>query len=223
MPSQSLAAIALAACTFGLPLAAHAQNAAANETNKALAVKLAQIQQKNDARQVASQLVTAVVQPVISNWSHAIEQNVPADKQKDVREKLDAELRKLIESTGKTIEAEAIKTAETALAPVYQEKLTAEELKTVIAYLETPASHKFQEAGGEAANAWISLITKATVSPVEGYLKEFDSAAEKIIAAAADNKSGGKAAAKPQAPAKAAAPTASSGGIKTKVERIEPK
>lgn len=223
MPSQSLAAIALAVCTFGLPLAAHAQNAAVNEANKALAIKLAQIQQKNDARQVASQLVTAVVQPVISNWSHAIEQNVPADKQKDVREKLDAELRKLIESTGKTIEAEAIKTAETALAPVYQEKLTAEELKTVIAYLETPASHKFQEAGGEAANAWISLITKATVSPVEGYLKEFDSAAEKIIAAAADNKSGGKAAAKPQAPAKAAAPAASSGGIKTKVERIEPK
>ena len=87
----------------------------------------------------------------------------------------------------------------------------------------TPASHKFQEAGGEAVNAWISLITKATVSPVEGYLKEFDSAAEKIIAAAADNKSGGKAAAKPQAPAKAAASAASSGGIKTKVERIEPK
>ena len=68
-------------------------------------MKLAQIQQKNDSVQLAHQLVNAVAQPVIATWSQNIDQNVPADKQKDVREKLDVELKKLLDATGKTVEA----------------------------------------------------------------------------------------------------------------------
>ena len=93
--------------------------------------------------QFAHQLVNAVAQPVIATWSQNIDQNVPADKQKDVREKLDVELKKLLDATGKTVEAQAAKTAESALVPVYMEKLSADELKTIVAYLESPASAKF--------------------------------------------------------------------------------
>lgn len=145
MLNKTLAALTLAVCA--LPFAAHAQDAKADDAKKALAVKLAQIQQKNDSVQLAHQLVNAVAQPVIATWSQNIDQNVPADKQKDVREKLDVELKKLLDATGKTVEAQAAKTAESALVPVYMEKLSADELKTIVAYLESPASAKIPGGG----------------------------------------------------------------------------
>ena len=224
MLNKTLAALTLAVCA--LPFAAHAQDAKADDAKKALAVKLAQIQQKNDSVQLAHQLVNAVAQPVIATWSQNIDQNVPADKQKDVREKLDVELKKLLDATGKTVEAQAAKTAESALVPVYMEKLSADELKTIVAYLESPASAKFQEAGGQAANAWAAQIINATESAVEGHLKKFDEAAAKIVKAATGAKPA--AAAKPETKtetkaAPASASDGASGGIKTKVERVEQK
>ena len=151
---------------------------------------------------------------------------MPTDKQKDVREKLDVELKKLLDATGKTVEAQAAKTAESALVPVYMEKLSADELKTIVAYLESPASTKFQEAGGQAANAWAAQIINATESAVEGHLKKFDETAAKIVKAATGAKPAAAAKPETKAETKAAPASASdgaSGGIKTKVERVEQK
>lgn len=184
----SAAIFLVAACA--LPLSANAQN---DEGKKALATKLAQIQQKSDAAQLTEQLVASVAQPVIAAWSQRLDETVPPAKQKDVRDKLDAELKKLIDNTRKTIEAQANKTAEAALVAVYTEKLTEDELKTVIAYLESPASAKFQSVGGEAANAWATKVVEATRTAVEGHVKSFDAAAAKIVGAPAPAaKSGGK-------------------------------
>ena len=93
MLNKTLAALTLAVCA--LPFAAHAQDAKADDAKKALAVKLAQIQQKNDSVQLAHQLVNAVAQPVIATWSQNIDQNVPADKQKDVHKQLRSEERRV--------------------------------------------------------------------------------------------------------------------------------
>ena len=224
MLNKTLAALTLA---VGARLcAAHPQDANASHPKPAGAVPRAQPPQKHDSVQLAHQLVNAVAQPVIATWSQNIDQNVPADKQKDVREKLDVELKKLLDATGKTVEAQAAKTAESALVPVYMEKLSADELKTIVAYLESPASAKFQEAGGQAANAWAAQIINATESTVEGHLKKFDEAAAKIVKAATGAKPA--AAAKPETKtetkaAPASASDGASGGIKTKVERVEQK
>ena len=183
---KSFAAILLVAVS-ALPMSAAAQN----DGKRALAVKLAQMQQKADGPGMTEQLTASAVQPLLAGWSQRLDEAVPPAKQKEVREKLDVELKKFAESTQKAIEAQVAKAAEAALVPVFMEKLSEDEMKTVIAYMESPASAKFQALGPDAANAWAKRIIDATKPGVEGSAKSFEAAASKIVNAAAGSNGGG--------------------------------
>ncbi|MDO5623610.1 MAG: DUF2059 domain-containing protein [Pseudomonadota bacterium] len=143
------------------------------------------MQQKADGPDMAAQLTASAVQPLIAGWSQRLDETVPPARQKDVRDKLDVELKKFADSTHKTVEAQTAKSAEAALVPVFMEKLSEEELKTIIAYLESPASAKFQALGGEAANAWAQRIIEATKPAVESGAKTFEASANRIVTSAA--------------------------------------
>ena len=187
--SSKLAVATLLATGLVFSTSALAQN---NDAKRALAVKLAQIQLKADSGAMADQLTGSAVQPLIAVWSQRLDETVPPARQKDVRDKLDAELKKFTDNTEKTIEAQVAKSAEPALVPIFMEKLTEDEMKTIIAYLESPVSAKFQSLGPEAANAWAKRVVDATRTSVEGGQKSFDSAAERIVNSSAPAAGGAK-------------------------------
>ena len=157
---------------------------AQNDSKRALAVKLAQIQIKADSAAMTEQLTASAVQPVLAGWSQRLDESVPPAKQKEVRDKLDVELKKYADSTHKAVEAQVGKAAEAALVPIFMEKLSEEEMKTIIAYLDSPVSAKFQALGPDAANAWAKRIVDATKTSVEAGAKNFDAAASRIVSAA---------------------------------------
>lgn len=157
---------------------------AQNDAKRALATKLAQIQAKADSAGLAGQLTDTAVGPVLAHWSQRLDETVPPAKQKEVREKLDVELKKFAESTYKTVEAQTTKSAEAALVPIFMEKLSEDELNTIITYLESPVSAKFQALGPEAANVWAQRVVDATKTSVESGIKGFDTAANRIVSAA---------------------------------------
>ncbi|WP_431191533.1 DUF2059 domain-containing protein [Ottowia testudinis] len=180
------AIIMVAACALSTSAVAQ------NDSKRALAAKLAQIQLKADGPAMAEQLTGSAVQPILANWSQRLDETVPPARQKEVRDKLDVELKKFAESTHKAIEAQVGKSAEAALVPVFMEKLSEDEMKTIITYLESPVSAKFQSLGPDATNAWAKRIVDATKSSVESGVKSFDAAAGRIVGTA----SGGAAPAK---------------------------
>ncbi len=160
---------------------------AQNDAKRALAVKLAQLQQQADSAAMAEQLTASAVQPLIAGWSQRLDETVPPARQKEVRDKLDVELKKFADSTQKTVEAQTAKLAEAALVPIFMEKLTEDELKTIITYLESPVSSKFQALGPEATNAWAQRVVEATKSSVEAGVKNFDTAANRIVSSASSS------------------------------------
>lgn len=183
---STLGAVLAIAAACALP----AGNALADEaTKRALAVKLAQLQQKNDRQAITDQLTASAMQPAIIRWSQELEKSVPAARQQEVRNQLDVELKKFAEKTEKNVDANVAAAAESALVPVFMEKLSEDELKTIVTYLESPASTKFQNLGVEAGNAWAMKIIEATKDAVERDAKAFDTAAKRIIDAAATKKS----------------------------------
>jgi len=117
---------------------------AQNDAKKALATKLAQLQLKTDGAAMADQLTGSAVQPIVAGWSQRLDETVPPARQKDVRDKLDVELKKFADNTHKAVEAQVGKSAEAALVPIFMEKLSEDEMKTIIAYMESPASAKLQ-------------------------------------------------------------------------------
>lgn len=166
---------------------AHAQDA-----KRDLALKLAQLQAKIDQAGIVEQMTASAVQPLIAGWSMRLDEAVPPAKQKEVRDKLDVELKKFADSTQKAIEAQAPKAAEAAFVPLFMEKLTEDEMRTIIAYLESPVSAKFQDLGAAAGSAWVEKIVESTRASVEGSAKTFEAAAERIVSSAsAPAKSGG--------------------------------
>ena len=163
---------------------------AQNDAKRALAVKLAQMQQKADGPALAEQLTASAVQPLLVGWSQRLDESVPPARQKDVRDKLDVELKKFAESTEKAVEGQVAKAAEAALVPIFMEKLTEDDMKTIIAYMESPVSAKFQALGPEASNAWAKRVVDATKSQVESSAKSFDAAASRIVGSAGGSAGG---------------------------------
>ncbi|AVO34173.1 hypothetical protein C6570_07905 [Ottowia oryzae] len=169
------------AILFAAACAASTGAMAQNDSKRALAVKLAQMQQKADGSAMAEQLTASAVQPLLAGWSQRLDETVPPARQKDVRDKLDVELKKYADSTQKVVEAQTAKAAEAALVPIFMEKLSEEELKQIVAYMESPASAKFQALGPDATNAWAKRIVDATKPQVENGAKNFEAAANRIV------------------------------------------
>ena len=169
---------------------------AQNDAKRALANKLVQLQLKTDGPAITDQLTNSAVQPIVAGWSQRLDETVPPARQKEVRDKLDVELKKFADSTHKSIEAQVGKAAEAAMVPIFMEKLSEEEMKTIIAYMESPASAKLQALGADATDAWAKRIIDSTRSQVEASAKTFESAADRIVKAAASGASGPGAASK---------------------------
>ena len=169
---------------FAASLAISTPASAQNDAKRALAVKLAQLQVKSDGGAIAEQLTASAVQPLLASWSQRLDETVPPARQKEVRDKLDVELKKLADNTQKSIEAQVAKSGEAAMVPVFMEKLTEDELKTIITYLESPVSAKFLALGPDATNAWAKRVVDATKPAVEGGARNFDAAATRIVGAA---------------------------------------
>lgn len=176
---KSKAALTLTAAAILFPMAAHAQG----ESKRELAVKLAALQLKNDGGALTEQLVGSAAGPMIQGWSQRLNESVPPARQQEVRDKLDVELKKFVESTRKTVDGQVSKSAESSLVPVYMEKFSEEELRTIVTYLESPVSAKFMTVAGDATNAWAKKVVDSTKSSVETAAKNFDTTAAKIIGA----------------------------------------
>ena len=182
---KNITAVVLVALIGTGGFSAYAQNAG---DKKALATRLAQIQQKSDSESLAAQITGSATQPLLNAWSRKLYEQVPPAKQKEVRAKLDAELKKFTETTFSSVYEQARKTAESALVPVFMEKLSAEEMQTIITWLESPAAKKYQSLGAPASQAWIKKILDGTKSKVESGAKNFDAAAGKIVSGAVGKK-----------------------------------
>lgn len=155
--------------------------ALAQDEKTALATKLAQIQLKSDGAAMTGRLTAEAVQVPLANWSQRLNESVPPARQKEVRDQLDVELKKFAENTHKAIETQAGKTAEATLVPLFKEKLTEDEMRTIIAFLESPASAKFQSAAEAGNDAWLEKLFEATKTAVESNIKSFDAAATRIV------------------------------------------
>jgi hypothetical protein len=184
-----------AACAFST--GALAQQADAKHD---LAVKLAHIQQKANGDAMTEQIANSAVQPLLANWLQRLDDSVPQARRAEVGDKLNVELKKFTDAMEKAIREQVEKTAEPALVPMLMDKLTEDEMKTIIAYLESPASAKFQALGADASDAWAKRIIDGTKAAWEINAKSFDDAAGRIVAEAS-----GQPANAPASPASAPA------------------
>lgn len=136
------------------------------QTKKELIAKVIQLQQpsvENVARSIAAQ----TAQQILEATGPAVAQQ-PADKREAVAKDVQAEVKKFYGDIESTLRDRAVKLAPTAMAPVLDEKFSEEELKQLVAWLESPTAKKFNESAPvllEAMQQKLVADTRGTVEP----------------------------------------------------------
>ena len=95
-------------------------------------------------------------------------QRLPAERREAVARDIEADLRKYAEEAGPIVSARAAKLAPGTIGPLLEERLNEDEMRQVIAMLESPVIRKFQGMAGDMQKALTEKLvgeTKADIEP----------------------------------------------------------
>lgn len=136
-----------------LTVTAHAQTPpASSAAKKELAARIVKLQQPG-IDNLAKQLVEQPAMQMLQQAGIAIQQRVAADRRQAVAADIQADARKYAEEMGPIARDKATKLAPGILQPILEEKFTEDELKQLIAIIESPVNRKYQALGPEMQRA----------------------------------------------------------------------
>ncbi|MEP6876328.1 MAG: hypothetical protein ABI887_18380 [Burkholderiales bacterium] len=146
----------IAAALLASAAIAHAQTAASapapsSPAKKELVAKALTLQQpifESIAREV-------VMRPALQIGQAAgnAMQNVPPEKREALSKSIDADIRKYIDDAFALLRERAIKLAPSTVGPIIEEKMTEDELKQLVTWLDSSAAKKYQQIGGDLQQA----------------------------------------------------------------------
>ena len=186
-------AITAAACT-----SVQAQSTPAKKELVAKIIKLQHPAFDNMARK----LVQEPLVPLMDSADGALQSRVSADKREAVAKAIQADARKYVDETVPIVRDRAIKLAPSVAGPMLEEKITEDELKQIVAMLESPVLAKFQAAGGELQRALVEKVVAETRPQVEAKFRALEDATAKRLGVPT-NAAAAAANGKPAAPAPA--------------------
>lgn len=183
---------------------AHAQTAApaapsssASPAKKELVQKLMTLQQPG----IESLARNLVEQPALAMFQAAGRalSNVPADKREAVGKSIEADIKKYVDEATPIVRERAVKLAPSTIGVAMEEKFTEDELKQLIAWLESPINKKYAQLGPEIQNGFTQKLVAEARPTIEPKIQ----ALEAKVRASLGAPPAGPAA---SAPAKAPAP-----------------
>jgi hypothetical protein len=105
----------------------------------------------------------------------ALQARVAPEKREAVAKSIQADLKKYIDEVGPTVRAQAVKLAPSTVGALLEEKFTEDELKQLIAIIESPVNKKFTQMGGEFQKSLGEKLvaqTQASVGPKVNALEQ---------------------------------------------------
>lgn len=194
---------------------AHAQTASApapapvSAAKKELVQKVLLLQQpaiENMARNLVEQPAGQMMQAA----GRALQQQVPVEKREAVGKGIEADVKKYVDESYPTIRDRAVKIAPTTIGAVLEEKFTDDELKQLIAWLESSVNKKYLQLGPEMQNGFMQKLVGEARPVLDPKLQALETKVRASLGVPAEP----AAATAPAAPAKAAAPARKASGAK---------
>jgi hypothetical protein len=167
---------AVLATLLALSALAHAQ---APTSKKALVAKVLQLQQPG-IEAMARQLATAPALNLMQRANLAL-QTVPAERREAVARDIEADLRKYADEVAPIMSASAVKAAPSTVGTLLEEKMSEEELKQLIAILESPVNKKFQSLAPDMQKLLGDKLVADTRASIEPKLRALDASIVKRL------------------------------------------
>ena len=171
---------------------------------KELVAKVLLLQQPA-IEQAAQALAERPALQMLQQAGMALQSQLPADKREAVAKEIQAEAKKYADEAVPLVRERAVKLAPSTVGALLEEKFNEDELKQLIAIIESPVNRKFLQLGGEMQNVLIDKLVAETQGVVEPKVRALEQAIGKRLAQVAPAAAPAAPAAKGgKAPAKAA-------------------
>lgn len=188
-------ALALCLCTGAAIAQSTAAPAVASPAKKELVTRLLKLQQPG-IEALARNLVEQPAAQMLNQASLFLQARVPPEKREAVAKEIGNDVKAYTAEATPLVRDRAVKLAPSTAGKVMEDKLSEDELKQVIAMLESPVYAKYMALSGEMQKALLEKLVAETRPSVDPKLKALDASIGKRLQAAAG------APAAPAAPAK---------------------
>ncbi len=178
---------------------------------KELVAKILLLQQPS-IEGIATLLAQQPAAQMMQGANVALQSRIAPDKREAVAKEIQGDIKKYMDEAVPLLRERAVKLAPSALGPLLEEKFSEDELKQLIAIMESPVNRKYGQMNGELQKALGDKLVTETRGLIEPKVKELDASIGKRLGfppaaeGAAGSSPAAPAPAKPQAkpPAKAA-------------------
>ncbi len=154
-PKHCIAAALVAVSTLALAQA---------PAKKDLIAKVLQLQQPG-IEAMAREIAERPVRQLMQQASAVLQTQVAADKREAIARSIDADAKKFIEEATPLIRERAVRLAPATVGPLLEQRFNEDELRQLIAWLESPVNKKYQQLVPEIQDSMIKKLV-AEAAPV---------------------------------------------------------
>lgn len=167
-----------------LALAGVAQ-AQSTASKKELVAKVLQLQQPG-IELAAKNLVERPAIQVMQQAGVALQSRVAADKREAVAKEIQADVKRYIDEAVPLVRERAVKLAPSTIGVLLDERFSEEELKQLIAIIESPVNRKFSQMGGELQKSLVDKLVTDMQGTIDPKVKSLELAVNKHLGSPAN-------------------------------------
>ena len=155
--------------------AAGAAYAESTPAKKELVAKVLLLQQPA-IELVARAMAEQPAQVLMQRAGPLLQQRIPPDKREAVARDIQADLKKYVDEAVPVVRDRAVALAPSTIGVLLDERFTEDELKQLIAIIESPVNRKFQALGGEMQKDLTEKLVAETKPIIEAKVRALDRA-----------------------------------------------
>ncbi len=167
---------------FAMTLLALATLAQAESTaaKKELVAKVLQLQQPA-IEQSAQSLAERPAMQMMQQAGLALQSRVAPEKRDAIAKEIQADVKKYVDEAVPLMRARAVRLAPTTIGTLLEEKFSEEELKQLIALIESPVNRKFTQLGGEMQKVLMDKLVADMQGTIEPKVKTLEQSIVKSL------------------------------------------
>jgi len=146
---------------------------------KELIAKLLVIQQPG-VEQLARTLLQQPLGPLMQGAGQALQQ-VPVEKREATAKAMEVEIKKFVDENTPMMRDRALKLAPSTVGTILDERFTEDELRQLLAWLESPVSKKFSQVNGDLQKALADKLLAETGPQLETRFKALQASLAKLL------------------------------------------
>jgi uncharacterized protein len=179
--------ISLALAVLCLAGAVHAQSSPATQSSPAkkdLVARVLKLQQPG-IEGLARSVAERPAQQMLQQAGMVLQQRIPAEKRESLAKEIQADAQKFVDEVEPMITERAVKLAPASIGVLLEEKFSEDELKQVIAFLESPVYKKYGDLNADMQTALVAKLVADTRDNIEPKIKALDQSISGRLKAAA--------------------------------------